>query len=423
MADKNIGDLKGARAARAVISGQYSESKYLNIMKITHTLIKNGAMSKGEIASAINVSQSTVFSSVSELVKRKLVYYTRPESLRRDNSKGRHSSLIDIDQSSCFTMGIVVNRKTITAAISTLRLGILERTSSNLYSTKPEDILAQISAAIKQLLLNNCLEEKKIVGCTIAIVSPFWEPLGIEIVSKLPYSEKVERYFGERYSFPVFLQTLAGAGGLYAYEQLSRNYENTVLNYYDLDDMLYFSTISFNTAAKTVIPETSYLGNLVIAGGPSPAPPHSLLIIPIKTRFSYNSIFNEVIKNLGGPDKQRWLEMKDELRTSEQRLNFYLDEAKHGNVELMTAIAMRICQAAITFYNHSEYEGAEKIILSGVPGGNTGKSFIKKTIEERLDEKTLKKFVFSDDSETSILLGACANSVKEGFFDYFLSIQ
>lgn len=155
--------------------------------KILSAILHDGPCSQAELARKCAASPSAVSEECRRLISEGILLKTGKRGL----ASGRSGTLLGIDITRRFAVGIGLCRGVISAGIITLdgrtlekeTLAISEADSSE--SESGEQIIADASKMLSQLFKNCCLSGENILGIGVCMDSELSSRLGSDIISRL----------------------------------------------------------------------------------------------------------------------------------------------------------------------------------------------------------------------------------------------
>lgn len=143
--------------------------------KILSAILHDGPCSQAELARKCSASPSAVSEECRRLMNEGILLRTGS----RSPASGRSGSLLGIDITRRFAVGIGLCRSVMSAGIITLDGRTLEKETALIISSdSKEQILLKASETLSRLLENCCLSGKNILGIGVCMDSEFSERLG-----------------------------------------------------------------------------------------------------------------------------------------------------------------------------------------------------------------------------------------------------
>ncbi len=155
--------------------------------KILSAILHDGPCSQAELAKKCEASPSAVSEECRRLISEGILLKTGRHSL----ASGRGGTLLGIDITRRFAVGIGLCRGVISAGIITLDGRTLEKETLSISEydlSKPdsgERIIADASEMLSRLFKNCCLSGENILGVGVCMDSELSSRLGSDIISKL----------------------------------------------------------------------------------------------------------------------------------------------------------------------------------------------------------------------------------------------
>ncbi len=150
--------------------------------KILSAILHDGPCSQAELAKKCEASPSAVSEECRRLISEGILLKTGS----RSSSSGRGGTLLGIDITRRFAVGIGFCRGVISAGIITLDGRTLEKeTSAISESDSNESMLADASEMLSRLFKNCCLSGENILGVGVCMDSELSSRLGNDVVSRL----------------------------------------------------------------------------------------------------------------------------------------------------------------------------------------------------------------------------------------------
>ncbi len=150
--------------------------------KILSAILHDGPCSQAELAKKCEASPSAVSEECRRLISEGILLKTGS----RSSSSGRGGTLLGIDITRRFAVGIGFCRGVISAGIITLDGRTLEKeTSAISESDSNESMLASASEMLSRLFKNCCLSGENVLGVGVCMDSELSSRLGSNVVSRL----------------------------------------------------------------------------------------------------------------------------------------------------------------------------------------------------------------------------------------------
>ncbi len=164
--------------------------------KILSAILHDGPCSQAELAKKCEASPSAVSEECRRLISEGILLKTGS----RSSASGRGGTLLGIDITRRFAVGIGFCRGVISAGIITLDGRTLEKeTSAISESDSNESMLANASEMLSRLFKNCCLSGENVLGVGVCMDSELSSRLGSNVVSRLSngypaFFEPVDEY-------------------------------------------------------------------------------------------------------------------------------------------------------------------------------------------------------------------------------------
>ena len=150
--------------------------------KILSAILHDGPCSQAELAKKCTASPSAVSEECRRLISEGILLKTGRHSL----ASGRGGTLLGIDITRRFAVGIGLCRGVISAGIITLDGRTLEKETLSISDSESgKQIIANASEMLSRLFKNCCLSGENILGVGVCMDSELSSRLGSDIISKL----------------------------------------------------------------------------------------------------------------------------------------------------------------------------------------------------------------------------------------------
>lgn len=150
--------------------------------KILSAILHDGPCSQAELAKKCEASPSAVSEECRRLISEGILLKTGRHSL----ASGRGGTLLGIDITRRFAVGIGLCRGVISAGIITLDGRTLEKETLSISDSESgKQIIASASEMLSRLFKNCCLSGENILGVGVCMDSELSSRLGSDIISKL----------------------------------------------------------------------------------------------------------------------------------------------------------------------------------------------------------------------------------------------
>lgn len=182
--------------------------KAMNRSQILRSVWEYGPISRADIAEKLGITRAAVTVITNEMIEEKLLRELSRESSENDYEicKGRRKVLLEIDSSGYFTIGIYIDRSSISIGLTTIKNDILEK--ENICIDKDislEDIISVIDETAKVMLTNSCLTSQQLVGIGMGIMPDMPVCIKKKLEENPLFFEDLQEILRERTDIPVFI--------------------------------------------------------------------------------------------------------------------------------------------------------------------------------------------------------------------------
>ncbi|WP_320129710.1 ROK family transcriptional regulator [uncultured Sphaerochaeta sp.] len=221
--------------------------------KIIQLINACGPLSQVDIANKLSISLPTVVTNVNHLVKERLLVQNHGES-----TGGRKPVIVGLNNTSCYVFGIDFRVDTLAVTLFDFGLNpVVEQILSTDNYVSVEKLMNQLFENMKDILLNNNIQIKKLIGVGISVPGIINEEShDLVIAPKIHIRNESLMKYNYFLNVPIHFENEANAG-CYGEWKLgaARNYHNVV----------YFSIMG-GFGAGIVINDSLYRGTKYMAG-------------------------------------------------------------------------------------------------------------------------------------------------------------
>lgn len=181
--------------------------KAMNRSQILRAVWEHGPISRADIAEKLGITRAAVTVITNEMIEEKLLRELSREAGENDHEicKGRRKVFLEIDSSAYFTIGIYIDKNSISAGLTTIKNDILDK--ENICIEKDislEEIISEIEGIAKVMLTNSCLTSQQLVGIGIGIMPDMPECIRKKIQEDPLFFEALQDTLREKTEIPVF---------------------------------------------------------------------------------------------------------------------------------------------------------------------------------------------------------------------------
>lgn len=386
-----------------------------NMMKMLHKIINTPYVSRSELISFMNIGNTSAINILNELISKGIVNYTSPNNNFSIKPRGRHGSYLVIDESSCFTSCITVDKAKITISLMTLSLNMLEKREWNFNYKNPDDALNFVKNCFDKVLRNNLLIKDKIIGTTFVLSPFFWDEFDICLEEGVVYAPNLQIKLEKTLGLPVYLQTFSASGGYMAFEEKWNDETDPRILYTDFSDCLNCSLVYYSLKRKRVIEYNVMLSKLVfeINNGKS--------LMTYSDAFTPSQFIHDTMQKMDEKSKNA-CKAYFENNPSADKLSYAISEIENDNTFFVNELLIRLKAFAISFYNIAASANIDHIFIAGICSRKLH-DLIKFAIKEALGEEISEKFYFLGQNMEFVYKGACTNTISAGFPEYYKKLE
>lgn len=194
-------------------TGSLQLMKEINKSIILDVIKLNEPISRADIAKKTNLSPTTVSTVVDDLIRQEYI----EEIGEGHSSGGRKPILLRFHPNGHFVVGVELEGKSISVAITNLRVEIIEKVSRDIESNDESSVVKEISSLIREVADKSKIELERITGIGIGATGLVNVAKGVvmEAVNlgweNVPLKGLIEQEFG---GIPVYINNIANAAAL-----------------------------------------------------------------------------------------------------------------------------------------------------------------------------------------------------------------
>lgn len=192
-------------------------TKAFNYRIVFETIRLYGPISRADIARQTNLTAQTV----SNIVKRLLDTGLIREGTKRQDGRGAPSVTLEINPNGSYSIGLDLNSDHLTGVMVDLKGNVKERIYYSLEPTSPDEAIKLLAQTIKQLMIDENIEDDQLSGIGISFPGPMEikknssvtnvvNPKAFPNWNKVP----VVKLLSEYVNVPIFLENNASAAAV-----------------------------------------------------------------------------------------------------------------------------------------------------------------------------------------------------------------
>lgn len=184
--------------------------KRRNRMQILKLLQRQGPTSRIDLSASLDLTRAAVTIITNEMIGQDVLYEKGEVSLvGQKASRGRKKVLIDINTNFKFAFGIAVDRRTVHIGLSNISGDTLEKRVYDIRSNETKEmILQQLFLNMREMMANNCLEEKRIMGVGVCLSERAIQFLELKTEKDTVDYSSLEIPFEKEFPFPVLFDSV-----------------------------------------------------------------------------------------------------------------------------------------------------------------------------------------------------------------------
>jgi DNA-binding Lrp family transcriptional regulator len=405
------------------VENNYRDSKEYTTFRVFKKILRDGPVSRSDIASSLGMTNASVLNRVNELTSRsfiKVIGYEKKPSIR--TAKGRYSHLIDVDCPDCFAIAFILENNILTGVLSTLKELVLEKIKVKVDMVNVDYLSDQIAKVVEELLNHSCLSKKNVMGVALSVSYEHFQDLQIEMFNDMPVCDKITKVTAEKLDLPFYVNTISAASSTYYVNEFLKGKVSPQKVKVTLYDITQDNTV----AVAHRFPNSYYLkinqkalknyaldykikneddGNLSIELG------------TFKTELTTEKIIRDTANLPDCKNRDFWYSQMG--RTHKEQANFIEQQLKKGNEELKKVIRQKTVSLSITLYNMYVVTQSDKLVIADFYMKELFYPYIKNVFKELFGSQISAKLYLSENPEMEKLHGTIINAIDRGFIDYY----
>lgn len=167
--------------------------KRRNRMQVLKILKQKGPTSRIDIAGTLELTRAAVTIITNEMIEQGIIQEIGEyKHITEKAPRGRKKILIDINHHYKFVLGVTLEEDIVSVGLSTLSGAVLDKRNLSIdHTIEYNAILDFVKKSIKEVLADNCLDKKSILGIGFGVFPTMYEKLGIEVKDGVPDYTKV----------------------------------------------------------------------------------------------------------------------------------------------------------------------------------------------------------------------------------------
>ncbi len=198
-----------------------------NQFLILNEIIDNQPISRAELTNKLNVSHTTIFTIVKELMNQGLVI----ETGFSESSGGRRPKLLEFNGENKYIISVEIEEKKLFYALFDLNFELQFKAEISLANIDFQDLLDNLYKVIISKLDKKEIKYEKIVGLGLSIPGIYKEQEDevIDAITKIIERKGVKKAFQKKFMLPVYLENDANLAAYYEWSYgIAQNYNNIV---------------------------------------------------------------------------------------------------------------------------------------------------------------------------------------------------
>ncbi len=242
--------------------------KKRNRAQILRVIRECGPISRVDIASSMKITRAAVTIITNEMIEEGVLYEVGEAPVSLEHlQKGRRKILIDINENFKYALGASISDERITVGLSNVNGKILDKAmTESVESMTSDDIIDYIVKSCKSIILNNGIENQKVLGLGIGLQSDMCSKMKIYMKDgKYDYTPLIEE-LTKTLSMPVSCSNLPSALAL---ANQSKNIKERPGNYVFLKQGIHMnlSVLIDNDVMSDNIYYTNHVENMIVNPG------------------------------------------------------------------------------------------------------------------------------------------------------------
>lgn len=385
----------------------------LQILRVVH---ENGAISRVDIASQLQLTRAAVTIITNEMISEGVLQELGEAPIELDKlQKGRRKILIGINATNKFALGATISEGYVSVGLSTLDAEVLDKAMMPIgEETTNQDVMDFIVSSCNDMISNSCLSKNKILGLGVAVMPNMWSKMRIRIRDGALYCRRVIDPLQKALELPVLCGNAVGL--LAMATQDHRTHEGKRFNHIllTMGEQINLAVLNQNNLMADYQIHTNRVERMIVRPGGKACPDYSdgsvkaelaehVLIESIKGAYSQETM--PYLYNATSGDRER---ITEEL---------FNDAYTHGDKGVQEIAHYALDTLAVLINNLICAHYADKVVLHNCKMNEYCFDYLKNKLAELLGVEDVNDMLeFSRADGRYSFLAGCALSIYELFY-------
>lgn len=180
--------------------------KRRNRMQVLKILKQRGPTSRIDIANTLELTRAAVTIITNEMIEQGIIMEIGEYKHVSDKApRGRKKILIDINYHYKFSLGVTIEENVVSVGLTTLSGEVLDKRNRfvNVEPDEKQSVVDFIDKSIREILNDNCLEKRQILGIGFGIYPSVYEMFHIAMINGVPDYSKAREFVASFTDLPV----------------------------------------------------------------------------------------------------------------------------------------------------------------------------------------------------------------------------
>ncbi len=385
----------------------------LQILRVVH---ENGAISRVDIASQLQLTRAAVTIITNEMIAEGVLQELGEAPVELDKlQKGRRKILIGINATNKFALGATISEGYVSVGLSTLDAEVLDKAMMPIgENTTAQEILDFIISSCKDMIANSCLSKNKILGLGVGVMPSMWSLMRIRIREGALHCKRVVDPLTKALELPILCANAVGMLALATQDH--RTHEGQRFNHVllSMGEQLNAAVLNQNNLMPNYDIHTDLVERIIIRPGGKSCPGYPdgsvkaelsehVLMESLKEAYSQETM--PYLYNATGGDRERITE------------DLFNDAYVHGDKGVQEIAHYTLDTLAVLVNNLSCAHYANKIVLHNCKMNEYCFDYFKGKLAELLGQENVNDMVeFSRADGRYSFLAGCALAIYELFY-------
>lgn len=381
--------------------------------KILQLIQKNSLISRADIAEHLGITRAGVTAAVNIMIQKNMIEEAG-EVPNNSSSvhKGRRRVLLRINENYRFVIGAVVEEYFISIGISNLRGAVIAKkfiTLSN--SSTPDSILDFIKNSYKDIISENCIDEKMILGMGIGITPVMRNYMNIPASNCEPDFSHIREYLSEYISCPVICGcsvAMTAAANMDFRSDIECRSGNEV--FLQCGKRYSLLVICNNSLTEEFVPYSDMIERCIVNTAPESGNGS------VKSEITHSAITDKV-KKIYSAENTPYLYKITDGRKTDVTIHKIAEAAENNDIKVAEIYKQSLEMLGILINNLVCTNYANRIVLHNMNVINENNiDTLKKIIEKNYGKDIAEKVVLSGINAENSFLGGCAYAIRKLFY-------